>query len=172
RLDLTEEQRELIGDILEAGRDACEAGREAVADAAEALHTAVTEGADEAIIREAATNLGTALGDQAVLKASTIASVKEVLTEEQLQQLQEMKDAEPGEGLGGAGRWGGGFGRGRFHCSPGRGPGGPGRGAGMGLGAGFGLDRLIENVDTDGDGTLTAEELEAFKESMKARPRW
>jgi Ca2+-binding EF-hand superfamily protein len=42
----------------------------------------------------------------------------------------------------------------------------------MGPGPGLGIDRLIENVDTDGDGTLTAEELEAFKENMKARPRW
>jgi hypothetical protein len=171
RLDLTEEQRELIGDILEAGRDACEAGREAVANATKALHTAVTEGADETAIREAAAGLGTVLGDQAVLKAGTIASVKEVLTEEQIGQLQEMKDAEPGERLGGAGTWGGGFRGGRFPHPPGRGPGGPGRGPGMGPGAGLGIDRLIDNVDTDGDGTLTAEELEAFKENMKGRPR-
>jgi Spy/CpxP family protein refolding chaperone len=170
RLDLTEEQRELIRDILQAGRDACEAGREAVANATKALHTAVTEGADEAIIREAATNLGTALGDQAVLRASTITLVKEILTEEQLEQLQQMKAPKLRERLGGAGTWGGGSGRGRFPCPLGRGPGGPGRGPGMGPGAGLGIDRLIDNVDTDGDGTLTAEELEAFKENMKGRP--
>jgi len=61
-------------------------------------------------------------------------------------------------------------------AGPGRGPGagrggGPGRGPGVGpAGGGSGIDRLIDMVDTDGDGTLTAEELESFKEKMKDRP--
>jgi hypothetical protein len=42
---------------------------------------------------------------------------------------------------------------------------------GPGPGGGPGIDRLIDMVDADGDGTLTAEELKAFKEKMKDRLR-
>ena len=294
-LDLTEEQKEQVKGILEAAKDKREATREALADATKRLHTAVTEGADETAIREAAANLGKAIGDQAVLRASTMASIKEVLTDEQREQLEKMKErvekfrekmkdpefrarlggartrggvlqrgrrpgglgagpggprsgfggpgrdfawagrglslgqgrgfggpsrgpSEPGMGFGGPGRrpgmgfgepgigpggpgqgFGGpsrgpgepGMGRGgpergpgmgfgepargpsMGFGGPGRGPGVPGRGAGVGPGGGLGIDRLIERVDTNGDGTLTAEELEAFKEKMKDRPsRW
>jgi Spy/CpxP family protein refolding chaperone len=258
-LDLTDEQKEQVKGILEAAKDKTQAAREALADATKRLHTAVTEGADEAAIREAAANLGKAIGDQAVLRASTMASIKEVLTDEQREQLEKMKErvekfgekmkqpgfrgrlggarmrgdvlqrgrrpgglgagpggpsrgpGEPGMGLGGPARElgmglggpargpgmgfnelgigprGPGIGRGGPERGPGmgfgepdigpgvpgRGPGVPGRGIGVGPGGGLGIDRLIERVDTNGDGTLTAEELEAFKEKIREQAsRW
>jgi Spy/CpxP family protein refolding chaperone len=169
-LNLTEEQREQIRAILEEAEDVSEANREIVADATEALHTAVIEGSDEKAIREAATNLGNALGDQAVQRASIIASIKEVLTDEQLEQLQEMKDQELHEGLGRPRTWGGAFHRGCGPGAPGIGFGRPGKGCNIGPGAGLRIDWLIEKIDTDGDGTLTAEEIEAFKEKVEDRP--
>jgi Spy/CpxP family protein refolding chaperone len=180
RLDLTEQQRESIKSILESARETAEPGREAVADAKEVLHTAVAEGADETAIREAAENLGKVIGDQAVSKAATIALIKEVLTEEQLAQLQEMKDSKPHGDLEEAEIGGRGLHRGNRHGMLGRGPGGPGRGLGrramrdmrgrgVGPRAGARIDWLIEQVDTDNDGTLTTEELEAFKESVEKK---
>jgi Spy/CpxP family protein refolding chaperone len=90
-LDLTEEQKLLIEEILEVARPEMEVAREAVAEAAETLHEAVIEGATEDVIREAATVLGIAIGDEAVLKVSVITSIKSVLTEEQLVELEEIK---------------------------------------------------------------------------------
>ncbi|MHC4558053.1 MAG: hypothetical protein ACYS80_12200 [Planctomycetota bacterium] len=90
-LDLTEEQKLLIEEILEVAKVEMEVAREAIAEAAKALHEAVIEGADEDIIREAATVLGIAIGDEAVLKVSVITSIKGVLTEEQLAELEEIK---------------------------------------------------------------------------------
>ena len=223
-LNLTEEQRESVKNILESVKDTSESGREAVADATKALHTAIAEGAGETAIREAAANLSKAIGDQAVSRAATIASIKEVLTEEQRQKLQKMKDSEPrddsdraevrgrgirrghqhgalnrghdrpGRGAGafgrghdepgrGMGRFGRDFdrpdrGAGRLNRGPGRqgegfveGLGRQGRGLGEGPRAGSRIDRLIEQVDTDNDGTLTAEELEAFKKNVEDQSR-
>ena len=90
RLDLTDEQVDAIKKIVEESKEKSEAAIKAVAEATKGLHETVTEG-DEAKIREAATNLGKAIGDQAVLKAATMASVKEVLTDEQLKELEELK---------------------------------------------------------------------------------
>ena len=210
RLDLTEQQRESVRNILESARDKTEPGREAIAEATKALHTAVAENAGETAIREAAANIGKVIGDQAVSRAATMASIKEVLTEEQLGKLQKMKDSESrddldraevrGRGLQrrnqrsvsgrgydrpgrGAGRFGRNFerpdrGAGRLSRDPdrqgrgfGEGPGRQGRGSGEGPRAGLRIDRLIEQVDTNNDGTLTAEELEAFKENVEDQSR-
>jgi Spy/CpxP family protein refolding chaperone len=182
RLDLTEEQKESVKNILESARETAAAGRETVADAREALHTAVAEGADETAIREAAENLGKAIGDQAVSRAAVVASIKEILTEEQIEQLQEMKDSKPRGGLEGEEIGPRGFHRGNRHDMFGRGPGRPGRGPGrramrdvrrgmrgrgVGPRAGARLDWFIEQADTDNNGTLTAEELEAFRKKAE-----
>jgi Spy/CpxP family protein refolding chaperone len=89
-LDLTDEQRELIEEILDEARPDMEAAQEAVAEASTVLREAVMQGADEDTIRAAASALGDAIGDQAVLKARTMASIKAVLTEEQLAELEEL----------------------------------------------------------------------------------
>lgn len=90
RLDLTDEQKESVKQITEAAKEKNKTAAEAVGEARKALQEAVVKG-DETAIRKAATNLGKVLGDQAVLKFQTRASIKAVLTPEQLQKLEELK---------------------------------------------------------------------------------
>ncbi|MDH4240609.1 MAG: Spy/CpxP family protein refolding chaperone, partial [Phycisphaerae bacterium] len=152
QLDLNDEQVEAIKKVLEANKEKAEASREAIAEATKALHEAAVKG-DEAGIQEAATNLGKAIGNGAILRASTMTSVKEVLTDEQREKLEELtaklqerveKMGDPNIGpmfrpfgqRGGFRGQGMGLGRG-LGMGAGRGLGmGAGRGQGMGLGRG------------------------------------
>jgi len=164
QLNLTDEQVEAINEVLKANQEKGEAARKAVSEAMKALHEAVIKG-DEAGIREAAANLGKALGDGAVLKASTMTSVKKVLTDEQRKELEELtaKLKERAEnlpqeiGAPGLGRMfqrfgqrgnyrGQGMGLGRgLGLGAGGGPGmGAGRGPGRGAGRGWGADAYPE----------------------------
>jgi len=147
QLDLTDEQVEAIQKVFEANKEKAEDSRKAIAEATKALHEAAVKG-DEAGIREAATNLGKVIGNGAVLRASTMNSVKEVLTDEQRKELEELtaKLQERAEQMGDPnigpmfrpfGQRGGFRGQG---MGPGRGLGmGPGRGLGMGAGRGLGM---------------------------------
>jgi len=149
RLNLTDEQRQSIRKVLEGAKADMETSRKAVADAARALHEAATQGTDEAAIREAAATLGKAIGEQAVARVKIMASVKEVLTEEQLAELEKMRTQRGDmrdrirapEFRQGFGR----FGQGRGLRGPGRyWQGGPGWGRGGGPRTGAaeqGLDR-------------------------------
>ena len=143
QLDLTDEQVEAIQKVQEANKEKAEASRKAITEATKALHEATVKG-DEAGIREASTNLGKVIGNGAALRASTMASVKEVLTDEQRKELEELtaKLKERAENLP-QGMLGQGFGRRyqRFGQRGGfRGQGmGPGRGLGMGAGRGLGM---------------------------------
>ena len=155
QLDLTDEQVEAIQKVLEANKEKAEATGKAIVEATKTLHEATVKG-DEAGIREAATNLGKAIGNGAVLRASTITSVKEVLTDEQREKLEELtaKLKKRAEQVGAPnigpmfrpfGRRGGnrgqgmGLGRG-LGMGAGRGPGmGACRGLGMGAGRGPGM---------------------------------
>jgi len=92
RLELTDKQKESVKQITEAAKEKNKKADEAVGEARKALHEAVVKG-DETAIREAAMNLGKVLGDQAVLKAQTMVSIKAVLTPEQLQKLDEFGSA-------------------------------------------------------------------------------
>jgi len=92
RLDLTDEQNEKIKDIQDDNKDKMEAAKKAIAEATKALHEAVADGADEAAIRAAGTKLGNAISEQAVLGATTISSIKKVLTDEQLTKLKEFQE--------------------------------------------------------------------------------
>lgn len=192
QLDLTDEQREQIKGILEANQEGLETAREAVQDATKALHEAVINDAGEADIRAAATGLGTAIGNEAVLRSAMMASVKQVLTPDQLAQLEKIKGRVR-----------------KLHQRLA----GPDFGAGLGprpnplwttprLGKGLGmnieqifekldankdgkltkeeiqavrpqcpLEKLFDKIDTNKDGALTLEELEAFKDQVKDRPR-
>ena len=91
RLDLTEAQRQQIKGILDARRGDLTAARDARAAATKAFAGAVQAG-DEASIRTAGTALGNALAGAAVIRVQTVASIKEVLTKEQIQRLDEMKE--------------------------------------------------------------------------------
>ncbi len=171
QLDLTNEQVEAIQEVLEANKDKAEASRKAIAEATKALHEASVKG-DETGIQEAATNLGKAIGKGAVLRASTMTSVKEVLTDEQRKELEELtaKLQERAKQIGdpnigpmfrpfglrgglrgqvmGPGR-GLGMGAGRgLGIGAGRGPRmGAGRGPGRGAGRGWGPDAYPETWD-------------------------
>ena len=52
---------------------------------------AVNSGADEQTIRAAAAELGNAIGDKAVLEASSMAEIKNILTEEQFEKWEHIK---------------------------------------------------------------------------------
>jgi hypothetical protein len=126
------------------------------------LHEAVLSGASEEEIRAAAATLGTALGNQAVLQAATVTAVKAVLTDEQREQWEKIKEAVPhvpqrprGQGFGG-GPWGM-----QAHRPNGFGPGGPGPVPHMPL------EQMFKAADTDKDSTLTIEELRAFQDTMR-----
>jgi len=90
RLELTDEQQESVKKITEEAKEKDKAVAEAVVEARKALREAVDKG-EESAIRKAATDIGKVLGDQAVLKVQTMASIKKVLTPEQLQKLEELK---------------------------------------------------------------------------------
>ncbi len=114
RLDLTSEQAEQIKETIKANKEKIQTAQKAVVEARKALNEAVAKGADEAAIREAATAVGKTLGDAAVLRANTTASVKEILTEEQRTKLDELRkevQEQPANRTGEMQRPGG---RGRF----------------------------------------------------------
>jgi Spy/CpxP family protein refolding chaperone len=91
RLDLTDQQKQQIAGILEANRQAVEQAKEARAAAMKAYVQAVN-GGDEASIRSAGAAVGKAMADMAVLRLQVAGTVKAVLTPEQRQQLEAMKD--------------------------------------------------------------------------------
>jgi Spy/CpxP family protein refolding chaperone len=91
KLDLTDEQREKIETIMDENHAKTRAAQRAVEKARKALEEAVSGGADEQAIRKAATTLGTAIGDEAVLKAKTMKDIKAVLTPDQIKKLDELK---------------------------------------------------------------------------------
>jgi len=170
-----------------------EAARKAVAEASKALHEATFQDANEVTIRAAAAALGNALGDKAVLQATTMASIKKVLTGEQLVKLKESR-AKMKE-------WAGQF-RERMRDPESHNQfwqrGAPkshrqrlnieklfetkdtnkdGKLTKQELQAGDNekrlsrIERFFDKADTDEDGALTTEELKAFKEKMKDGPR-
>jgi Spy/CpxP family protein refolding chaperone len=91
-LDLTKEQYEQVRTILEDNKENAQTAERGVRNAQKALHDAVIDEAGEEAIRNAAAEVGKAIGDQAVLRAQTAASVKGVLTEEQLVKLDTIKE--------------------------------------------------------------------------------
>jgi len=173
QLKLTDEQKRLIRSICQESRADANEVVEAVDNARAALHEAVLSGASEEQIRAAAATLGTAIGNQAVLQAQTIAAAKGVLTPEQLKQLEEVKASVPhtrqrmpGQGFGG-GPWGL-----RAH-----GPNdstvsrqAPAHSAEAGGGEQvphMSLEQMFKTADTNKDNALSIEELRAFQETVR-----
>ena len=95
QLNLTDEQKQAIRTICQQSRADANEVVAAIDDARAALHEAVIAGADEAKIRAAAAALGTAIGNQAVLQAQTIAAAKAVLTEEQRKEYEKIRASVP-----------------------------------------------------------------------------
>jgi Spy/CpxP family protein refolding chaperone len=92
RLDLTDEQVEQIKETIKTSREKIQAAQKAVAEARKALNETVAKSADEAAIRDAATAVGKALGDAAVLRANTKTAVEKILTDEQRAKLEELRE--------------------------------------------------------------------------------
>jgi hypothetical protein len=166
RLELTDEQMTNIRDILRQARPAANAAEDAVADAKQALHEAVIDGATEQEIRDAAKALGEAISNQAALHARTLASAKAVLTEEQRKELDQIKGnvPHPRQGMRDPGFRGPLGGR-RARSQSGD-PGQPPAGAGPRGGA-LPLGRMFDRADTDRDGALTKAEIQAFQDTAR-----
>jgi len=92
RLDLTDEQAEKIRDMAEETRQDADIAREALAEARKTLRDAVAGGAAEEQIRGSAEALGKALSNQAILRGKLLASVKEVLTDEQRERFERLQE--------------------------------------------------------------------------------
>lgn len=90
KLELTEEQRESIQAIVESNEENAKESRKAIHEAMQALHEAAAEGTEAEIIA-AGKALGDAFTEQALQRANIMKQVKEVLTDEQIEQLGELK---------------------------------------------------------------------------------
>jgi len=155
-LNLTEEQIKQIRGIYDQARADANSVAQAVAAATVGLHEAVTSGATEAQIHAAALTLGTALGNQAVLHAKMLTTVKAVLTEEQRKELDRIPEKmltlqhnPPGPNPAGAAGKGG--------TVPHAGS------AAQASGGSMTLDQMFKDADADKDGVLTRNELNAFQ---------
>jgi len=184
KLGLTDEQAAQLQQLRTSQQETMKASREAIQQKREALGEAVQSGADEQAIRAAAAELGTALGDAAVLRAAHVAEVKKILTPEQLEKMQQFKEEHKGlrGKMGGPGMWGRGKGKG-FRAAEGRpgcpmkaegprGPRGPrGQWGPQGRRGPWGPpdpNQIIEMKDTNGDGKLSLEEFSATKMPIPA----
>lgn len=159
RLELTDEQKTAIQGIFEQAQPEVQAAREAVAAARNALQEAVKSGAAEEQIRAAGSALGTAIGNQAAVHARTQAAAKAVLTAEQVQELDKIRETLPqGGGRMQSRGMGPGFGPGRAVQPPADGP------ATVGATR---LEAMFEAADADKDGLLSLEELQTFHGTMR-----
>lgn len=91
RLNLTDGQEQQVKGILEANREGLRHAKQARAAAMKAYVESVQAG-EEAGIREAAANVGKAIADVAVIRTQTAAAIKAVLTPEQIDKLEKMKE--------------------------------------------------------------------------------
>ncbi len=89
-LDLSDDQRQQIRALF----DQVEASGalEKLREARESLHDAIESGADEANLRQQASVLGEAEGDAAVEWTRVRARIQEILTPEQKQELEQLKE--------------------------------------------------------------------------------
>lgn len=88
-LDLTEDQKSRIKDVLRTHADEIKAQMQASATARRALHDAVmAQPTDEGAIRAAAAHVGQTQGDAALLFARVRTEIDPILTPEQKQKIQ------------------------------------------------------------------------------------
>jgi Spy/CpxP family protein refolding chaperone len=90
RLELTEDQQVKVDDLRKAAMEKTQAISQTVNAAQAKLNDLALTGASEADIRAAATEVGKAMGDQAMVQASAAKEVKALLTDEQKAKLDEM----------------------------------------------------------------------------------
>lgn len=91
-IGLSDEQVDQIKAVIASSTETVQAHREEMKRLQDALRDAVTsDSPDENIIREIASQIGTAIGDGAVIKVSVHQSILAVLTDAQEAQLEELK---------------------------------------------------------------------------------
>jgi len=95
KLDLTEQQQSQIKTILDNNRDKMKTAHQAVIKAQQTLEQAVIGDANETVIRDTATAIGIAIGNEAILKAATMTQIKSLLTADQQKKLKETLAARP-----------------------------------------------------------------------------
>ena len=91
KLDITDKQQEKIETIMDDNHAKTSAARRAVEKARRALEDTIAADANEPALRKAATAMGAAIGDEAVLKVKTMKDIKAVLTPEQIKKLEEIQ---------------------------------------------------------------------------------
>lgn len=171
KLGLTDEQATQLEQLRTAHMEQMKATFELRQEKRKALDDAVESGADEATIRAAAAELGKVIGDASVLRAKHFAEIKTVLTEEQQNQMKQLKeDHKERWGKMGPGKWDKGQcpmqkecpmkddGPRRGQRGEGMGPRGEGR---MGRMQPPSPEKFFDMKDTDSDGKLTLEEYTA-----------
>lgn len=180
QLNLTDEQKQAIRTICQQSRADSNEVVGAIDEARAALHEAVIGGANEEHIRAAAAALGTAIGNQAVLQAKTVAAARAVLTEEQRKEHQEVQATVPHSRQGMSGRgFGGGPLGGRMGLQA-HGPNGPnGTGQAPVHSAAPGgpapmphmaLEQMFKTADINKDGVLSMDEMKAFQDARRGGP--
>ena len=89
RLGLTDEQAQQLKELREGSKGQMSTASKSVREKQKALDELVGSGAGEAAIRAAATELGKAFGDRAVLQAAQTAGMKKILTPEQFEKMKQ-----------------------------------------------------------------------------------
>ncbi|MES9947047.1 MAG: Spy/CpxP family protein refolding chaperone [Candidatus Thiodiazotropha sp.] len=98
--DLSTEQKQVLKDIRKATRDAMRDLRDAMQDNRTELRDAMIDNADMASIRSLAEKQGDQVTRMIVLRAEVRNKINSVLTEEQREQLQDLRWSEKGFGPG------------------------------------------------------------------------
>jgi len=98
-LDLSTEQKAAIGQLLPAYREEKDALRDKMHAARETMHTLMTaEALDENAVREASRAMAPIMEDMAVLRARFVFDLKDILSPEQVQQMQKRREGAMGRG--------------------------------------------------------------------------
>ena len=156
KLGLDAKQVEQLTAVKDEVQGQFKANAEAVRAKRDALQELVKSGASETVIRAAASEIGNAIGDQAVLRVSTKAKVDGILTDDQKAKLEELKkeQTESYKGQRDKGR------RGISQGKKGR------------TGSGKKVrdpESAFARIDTDENGTISLEEFKTHMEQMKDR---
>jgi Spy/CpxP family protein refolding chaperone len=91
RLDLTEEQKEAVKAVLASERESVARQVGKLSELHQDLEAAIEAAADAATLREKAAALGTLYGEVAVVRASLLARLNALLTDEQKKKAEELR---------------------------------------------------------------------------------
>jgi Spy/CpxP family protein refolding chaperone len=167
KLGLSDEQVTQLEPLMTAHREAMKGTRELTQEKKKALDDAAESGAGDEAIKAAANDLAQVFADAAIARAAHVAELKKVLTAEQYEKWQQLKEARrerhqkkagPGKGPGTRrGFWNKGE-----PCEDPNGPAGQkGRWSGRKPRGPRDFSKVFERKDADGDGKLSLQEFTA-----------